>query len=906
VIARIAGLPADAVERFGTALCAGIAETGRLEAELAGSRAALADRIHELVPGSSPELRRLLLAVRRDCFNGRPIGRHSGASTWAELRQLAGSLVDRVVEGENRTAGRGAEFQVEYDRERDRQRLALLDSLRDPAFARGLALASPDLFRGSSTLHASPAGTRTRAQRKVEVNLLRYVSRAATKLSPFSTFTRIGLATLRRDVPGATVRLRGDGWRARSLVRIKPYLLEKFAAMLRCHEPFRAGLEVVVNNSVTEIDGGRVMYLRPSYWEPDADTGQFSFRAESLVRVGLRGPFVSYVREQLGSARLTYAELVANVEREFSGEWDGARVRQEVDALVRIGFLVLLPPWKVHEGHLETNMLRALRAVPPDDATAPFVEHLERLVGLEEGFASSADPVGAAEEMDRLIDEAWAAVAPLGGVDPESGYARASRYSVYEDVFVMPAEEDSSSPSVADVPRRSAEDALRSVEPLVRLAAVFDHRHDFLHTLDALARDRWPGRREVRLLEVFNVVQPLWHEYIRFRMAAREDGGWRSTWNPLGLPELSELAQHREEAYRGLLGCLRREGDDQRLCGEALTAVLAWVPAAYTSFEAGACMFLQPADAGRGLWMLNRVKEGTGRFGSRFTPAMDEAMRRRYTWHLIARGTREADGERVDLLDLRCVQGDTLNIHPLQTPRVLALPEAENEAPSHRQVRLGDLWVRFGAGRPHLRDGKGRRLLAVQLGFAYEDYLPPLVKFLSLFGPSETSAAFPPPWEEQEGALRFAHRTILGNVVLHRRSWSFPVQPLAEAAAGLDEAGAFAAVNRWRLVHAIPECVFMIERVPHPRVGVRSQPQYVDFTSPLFVALFRSALQDVESMTVTEALPAPGAFPRDGEGRRWAVELVVDSLAMQPRYRRRPKVRLADPASPLLAAGLPG
>lgn len=906
MIARIAGLPADAVERFATTLCADLPETGRLEADLGELRAALADRIHELVPGSAPELRRLLLAVRRDCFNARPLGRRVGTSGWAELRRLAGPLADRVVEGEARIARRNAAFLAEYAGAQDRQRLALLESFRDPAFARGLALASPDLCRSSSGLLAADPHARSRAQRKVEANLLRYVSRASTKLSPFSTFTRLGLATLRRDVPAGTLQLRGDGWRARSLVRIKPYLLEKLGEMLCRHEPFRAGLEVVLNNSVTEIEPGRVMYLRPGYWEPDPETGRFSYRSESLVRVGLRGPFVAHLRERLGGARLTYAEVIAGVEREFAGEWDGPRARREVDALLRIGFLVLLPPWKVYDGHQETNMLRSLGALPADDATAPFVERLGRLVELEKGFAAAPDPVAASEEMDRLIDETWAAAAALGGVAPETGYARASRYSVYEDVFVLPAGADAPSPSVAVASRRSADEALRSVEPLVRLTSVFDHRHDFLHTLGAVARERWPGRPAVRLLEVFHHVQTSWNEYVRFRIAAREDGGWRSTWNPRGLPELEELARHRAEADRALRECLRRDGDEQRLSGDALNAALARLPSAYTSFEAGACMFLQPADATGGLWMLNRVKEGTGRFASRFTPAMDDETRRRFTRHLIARGTREVEGERTDLLDLRCVQGDTLNVHALQTPRVLALPEAANEAPPHRQVRLDDLWVHFDAGRPHLRDGRGRRLLAVQLGFAYEDYLPTLIKFLSLFGPSETSAVFPPPWVEQDGPVQVARRTLLGNVVLHRRSWTFPVRPLLEGASGLDEPGAFAAVNRWRLARGIPDRVFMIESVPHPQMGLRSQPQYVDFTSPLFMSLFRSALQQGESLTVSEALPAPDAFPRDGKGRRWAVELVVDSLAMRPPHRRAPGVRRGEPASPPLAAGLAG
>jgi hypothetical protein len=893
-IARIAGLPTSILDRFATSLVP-VLEAAAGQATLVhAARAALADSIHDLVPGASPELRRFLLAVRRDCHNGRPLARHAAAPLWGELCRAVGPLAARAAALDAEAAARRREYEEAYAAAREAERGALAEALRDPAFLRGLALASPDLYRAALALNAAGGAPAGKSARKAEANLVRYVTRAAAKLSPFSTFTRLALADLRGDLPAGPPRLHPGEWNTRSLVRVKPYLLEKCGELLRQHPPFRDGLRVVLNNSVTELEPGRFLFLRPSHWRFDEQAGRFSYFSESLVRVGLSGALITWLRETLAASRPTCGELAALAAARFPEAAD--EVQGQLQALLRIGFLVTLFPWRSQEGYTEAGMLRALDALPADPATAPLRDRLAELVNVQRGFATAADPLGAVTTMDGLIDGLWEAAAALGGVDPASSYERASRYSIYEDVFMAPASDPAG--AVVQVPLAAAAHAVRSMEPLVRLTSVFDHRHDFLAALAGFARDRWPGARQVKLMELFHHVQPLWQKYLRFRVEAREDGGWRRTWNPRGIPALDALARHRVELWDGLPEFLSRHGGIQHLSGEGLLRRLDQVPRAYTSASGGACLFLQQADAQGSMWMLNRMKEGTGRFGSRFTPVMDAPARRRYARHLASRGTMAVDGGRAQLMDLRCVQGDTLNVHALQTPRVLTLPGAEGEAPPARQVPLGDLWVRLGPGRPHLRDGRGRRLWAVQLGFAFEDYLPTLIKFLCLFGPSEMRAVFPMQWVERSGGLVTSRRTHLGNVVLHRATWATPTGDLAAATAGQPAPEAFAAIQRWRAAHGVPERVFLIERVPHPRMGERAQPQYIDFTSPALAEVFRSAVEDSPEVSVVEALPTPDLFPRDGAGRRWAVEVVVDSLALRERpapRRVRPAHGFADP-----------
>ncbi|HVH13085.1 MAG TPA: hypothetical protein VM759_08540, partial [Longimicrobium sp.] len=107
------------------------------------------------------------------------------------------------------------------------------------------------------------------------------------------------------------------------------------------------------------------------------------------------------------------------------------------------------------------------------------------------------------------------------------------------------------------------------------------------------------------------------------------------------------------------------------------------------------------------------------------------------------------------------------------------------------------------------------------------------------------------------------------------------------------DAMAFAAVNRFRARHGIPDRVFFADALPHDFFKKAWKPQYLDFTSPLFFPLLRGVVADGEELKLTEMLPAPEAFPRDEMGRVWAAEVLLDSLALRrppfgatPRHER--------------------
>src|SRR5688572_6742440 len=149
------------------------------------------------------------------------------------------------------------------------------------------------------------------------------------------------------------------------------------------------------------------------------------------------------------------------------------------------------------------------------------------------------------------------------------------------------------------------------------------------------------------------------------------------------------------------------------------------------------------------------------------------------------------------------------------------------------------------------------------------------------------SAVFPPPRIREENGIAVQQRTIIGNVVLHRKTWRVPAAELCAALAAPAASDRFVRVHAWRKTRNIPEKVFAVERVAHPVLGFRYQPQYLDFTSPVFMPILQAlaASEDV-TLDLSEMLPEPAAFPGDADGRTWAVELLVDSRFASDRGER--------------------
>lgn len=892
MIVRLGGLSTSAMDAFGSRLSQQARELLALEEELRHARRRLVDRLYVEIGSASPEARRTLLTVKRDAFNGRGLDRHADLGNRAGLRALAGSEMAAVLALETERAVAADRFAAAFAAQQERERKALLHLLEERRFVRGVALSSPLLAENLPRLERPSHGGTNRRERRLEQSLARFASRAALKLSPFSSLTATALALTTSTRGDPPLRIEPpETWREGSSVRLQRYLVEQVAHALAAYTPFRDSLPVTLNDTLEPLPDGRSSLIRPGRWIFDQAISGFDYQRPALVKATLSSVLYDWLLAHLQGRELPYRDLLIEVSSALSAS-DPTLLRAKVDELLAIGVLHFQWPWTAADDAIETRLLAHLDAmVPPDEHLAALAATLRGIVELLAGYAATPTPSSVAAEVKRQVRELFTAVSRFDGVEPQIAGTIFKDWCVHEDVFWhAPAPER----PLVHLATTTAREIRGSLEPLVRLSNLFSSRHDFMHSLGRLAARSFPGQIEISFLDLLRVATPLLKEYVRFDIATRRRGPLRvPAFNPLDSAAVDDLGRERQRVVERLENLLLPVDEGVQLDRQSLERLLDSVQGPY-SRRRDFCAFVQPADAAGDTWVANLLCEGAGRLSSRFTSVMNAPERTAFDAFFGPACTFFEDGEEQELIDIYCPAGNTANVHRFYTPRVLTMPGETLAVDAHRRLTVRDLRVRLaGTDRlPALVDTRGRRLLPVHLGAINFRFIPFLSKFLALFGPGELRAVLPKKSARRQGDLEVVDRHAIDRVIYQRKSWLFAPKPLRAMLFGLSPAAAFRALCAWRAERGIPECTFLSEPASSRGGSALAKPQYIDFTSCVFVSIFRAALDDGASrLRLVETLPAPDRMPLVAPGRRIALELQLDGFAVPLSTRSRCAVR---------------
>ncbi len=876
VIVRLAGLPAEVMEAFASQACLDEARSLlRGQDELVSARAQMVHHLHQKIHDALPADRRILLAVKRDCYNGRSLSARRSTPAWPLIHDAAAPLTNQICELEDKLTVEWAQLHRTLQEEHERERHHLLQLLGEENLRRGLTLASPSLLGNARRLQ-KPASSYGRKEKGLEQSLLRYVSRAALKLSPFSTLTRVGLGMVASGSDPRPVTLVGDRWKQRHLLRIKRHTLNHYYTLLLLHPAFRSRQRIVLNGTIERIEPTRYRFVRPAHWLFNREAETLEYREDALLRVNLEGSLIGTLREVLAESR-PLGQLIDLLSSSLGRE--PGELMGPVEALLDIGFLQFLCPWPTNDIDADRTFLAVLRSLAPDAAILEVAGALERSLTLSGDGVPTDSLSSIMKEIDAMSSQGLHALCSVVGASSLKTAIKRNR-RLNEDVFLLP-QNGGGQGEIARVSRDSAERAIASAKPLVRFSNFLSRHYEFLHTVQALATERWPGRREVAFLDLFEASQSLWRDYMKFMRTAHKERE-RGPWNPLGLDAIADLQRQRQDITTQLGRCLRPEGEDHVFHPEEVEEVVGRIPDCYAPVV-GPCLFMQPVEPGGDLWVVNRLLDGTGHYSSRHTAVMDSEMRDRYTTHLRRRAVVDLNGEPFELVDILYARGDHLNVHAVQTPRVLEMPGENSDLPPARRLGLLDLRVRLDGPLPVLVDSCGRGILPVYLGTMSLLLMPMLLKFLSQFGLGEFVLRHLPLPVRRQGDTEFYGRLRIGNLLVKRRHWVFSPAALFDAHVGASDAELFLAANRWRSTQGIPERVFIAEKLPVEFFGWEvHKPQYINFSSPSFVSVFRTCLGSCKTrLSVVEMLPTPEAFPVDQSGRRWAFEVQLESITME-------------------------
>lgn len=885
-VARIAGLPARVLAPLSSsANLAQLNELLALEEELASKRQKLVDAISEGLLQFNSSARGFLLKIKRNCYNQRSIAKYLKEPSWLWLEKISSNLPNQIAELERQCRDLEDRISDRYDIDYGAERRHVISLTQDSRFVRGIALGRLGLVEkilSRAPLHLR-GGDLGKAQ-KWESSLLRFVTRAASKLSANSTLTAYSLGHVKNSSTQQCFHFYRTPHREISLVRIDRPEIEQFVALLMRHPTVKARGLLAWNESLKEIEPGRYRFIRNRYWDLKPGADSFCYEPPARVTTRLPHEFLTVIRGALMMEPLPYLEVLSLLEANPSciDVECGYSIRETLDHIVAIGCLQLLPPWPTQEDRLEQRIFDLVESLADDPILQVVRSGLKKLLELETGLSMSLRPIDLIVELKATYSSLLQTVLPS-----QNDESLQICSHLYEDVFfepIKPAEPSQAiEVSTFEVSSSTVGQLFESAALASQFASLFNTRHDLLHTLAGWWRQNEPRRREIPLVEVARGFSMIWKGYLPFVNRASESA--TNTFNPLGTDSLAELLELRRSLLASSAELVERAANKDNVSPTKLASLLESIPPRYAPVV-GCSLFVQPTNATANSWVLNQIHEGTGRYLSRLTPVLDGALRDHFVDHLVERSSLIIDGEEADLLEVTDPNAYLTNAHPIQAARVLHFQGLHLEVEPERRVKLGDLRIQADLDAEYFRvlDADGRRVLPVHLSSRRDAALSSILRFLLVFGPGETRGVFPFPYTETEGDMRIFNRLTVGSLILHRRRWDLPVQGLSAAIAGLTDLDTYKQIHAWRRKLDLPTVGYFYERTYSGGL----KPQFVDFSSPSLCRLFATSIRkQAEKMKFQEALPLPEDFPRDNEGQRRGVELLIDGLAIRTPSRNK-------------------
>jgi hypothetical protein len=560
-----------------------------------------------------------------------------------------------------------------------------------------------------------------------------------------------------------------------------------------------------------------------------------------------------------------------NLEME-EGEAEGL-LRQ----LITAGAVIPLTPWSTNAASLESELFAYLTSLQKEKF-ASLTAELGDLCRLEERCTTHPeDAPQLTRDITRKVDDVWAAIQRLLP-DQQPAKFTITKMLVKHDLFVTARPPWGEIGRVAKPWVTRANDALRF---MAEVTAIFWMGYDFLLTSAAAANIRSDGP-PMPLEEYLDRTRGFWQEFTGHVLRNRKQDLLREPFNPLQLSSITELHAVRSRIREAIREIVFTNGDGegeisllrlQQICREMMPD--------WYHLPLAPCLFMQPTDGTMRCWVYNQCSDGTARLSSRFVHLMPEKLREAYLSHVRACSRWRREGRRIEFLDVSTIQGEMLNVHPPQTTYLLRMPGDDFDVSPDRQLRLTNLSVTLDekSGMPLLMGPEGIQLLPVQLGGVGHDFISSsTVRHICVLGPPTQLPYIPDaPAREIEG-ISVSSRLIIGNLMLRRKRWTAPCSSLPQPNTTGTDVQFYSAINLWRRAAGIPEKCYVKLDIEFDAVTNRHKPQFIDFSSTLFLRMLASMIQEHKGkVDFEEAVPMPAPGQQCGNGA-YVFEVLSDPL----------------------------
>lgn len=819
VIARFGAVPTRAIRDLRTPeLLELLHVLHGLDQEIIGRRETISAILHATVGRIDPrDGRNRVLSTRRDLYNERRLA--PDRSEWLHGLLDANDRA-AVAEYEELLSARQAATErakAVYPLALRTGRRALQRAVGHPSFRNGVVLSSSSLFGNIARYQRNDPDRISARDEQIERGILRYLTRAAMKATPFSTFCSIVSGSLRatsRTVETSPFVLSGRVASQRSHLRLNKSLYSILWSALRSKPQLRRALVLAPNPTLA------------------ATTAQWTFLTDAgdreIFRRVTRNEAIDLVHTVARAGRVTFGQLVSELVRDPDIDTSEEEATAYVNSLVNVGFLRFASPVPEQEVDWDRAFCGVLQS--SDDDSARQVVDLLRDLRQEVDDAQQAD----AERRASIFDRMRAKVAEVSASLVLPALPRSDAL-VYEDA--------SSDGSIDVLVDRSLERGLEVLTEVIGLTLPVAHPRGAMATMRHFFETHYTDTKAVPLLTFY---EDFYREHLRDHIAkermARSGTAAEgyNLMNPFGLEFINSIhrAQGAMTAVFATAWSQSPTADEVVIKSDDLRNAARQIAGVTACRSASAFAVLVPTRGDTPARLVVPAATyfpGYGKYFSRFLYLLPP--------HVMKDIMASNDWLTPDLLAE--IGGDAAfnaNLHPPILPFELAYPTGDAPV-AGTQLSCVDLDVVRDSQDQNalglLHRPSGRRVWPIDLGFLSVLRRPPLYQLLIRFMPAGSfSFALPEtmtlrrsnsqrhgtsPSAAGETSLGVTYRprfVIDGAVVVARRRWTIPAAAFLAQRPGQTHDEYFLEVNRWRLRHNIPDEVYVRIR-PLPDEGAQ-------------------------------------------------------------------------------------
>lgn len=813
---------------------------------------------------SDRDERRDLINARRKLFNEKQLSPRERASISKCLSSADVTIVEELAQLLDTRNALRQKLRDAFASELDLARSRLRNTIDDGSLRSGILASSESLYQAMSLYRERPHTLSPGERLKTERGILRYVTRASMKATPFSTLCSIlpGRFVVdddntAHDTPRTTdyrsLRIEGPKEQIKA-IRLNKRLYGVLRHSVLRHAELRLHMDIELNPTLkrepTEfvflfVGGGREVFQRVE-----------------------RNELIDLVVEMVASERTTLSQLAARIAERAEVESTHEEAIEFINKLLAAGLLRFffgIPEQEaVWHDLFASTMERSELAIGRQIA-----DDLRRLGGAADSYSHAS-----AEGRPLIAEEAQQAIVNL-----------MRSLNLPDTRWIGPIFfEDASANAQATIPwtpalARMFGDLRRYVGLTRRLSQTRIDQAVMRRFFDERYADT---AAPIPLLEFYEDFHRDFQKEHLVRAAKQAAGAADPDYNvanPYNLEVVANAFAARGRIARLIAAEQNRDADavEVSISLDELFDCVKDVPDV-SDEHVSVGMFLDLVEPGDGSSsprvVLNKAHyvDGFGRFFSRFLHVLPDAVTKNL------RATNAARSGNI-VAEIGSDGNFNPNLHPPLLPWAIAYPTTETG--EDKVLSVTELAVTRRKERSDALSlwhvPSGREVAPVDLGFQSRDGRPALFQLLGRFSPAAQFALTLPYLsprhasgsEESTPQVRHLPRVVLNDtIVVSRQTWVVPSELLPKRAAGVTDDEWFAQVDEWRKHHGLPEEVYLRIRQHSRSSGVESgqpqakaavppiasrgernlaKPQYINFGSPILLGVLTHTLKELPS-----------------------------------------------------------